>query len=318
MSITSPNKAYEVHLEVFEGPLDLLLHLIKKSDLEIENIPISQITHEYLEYLELMKELNLDVAGDFLVMAATLMQIKAHNLLPAVEAALDEGPDPRSELVRKLVEYQKYKEAAGFLQKRCEEFRGVFYRGAPRFGEREKSLNIRIFDLLSTLSEVLERAEDSGEVVQGEEFPLEHKIEKILQLLENKPYVLLRDIFEGERKRRAIIACFMALLELIKTQRVFARQEAPYAQVLIYKKEEPPEEVIPVWPTSEAESTVQPVVGESEGAAQETSDEPAATRKDPPSEGSAGSTDESPNTNGAPETSQRNGTPEQGEPHENG
>lgn len=308
MSFTSPDKAYEVHLEVFEGPLDLLLHLIKKSDLDIENIQVSQITREYLEYLGLMKELNLDVAGDFLVMAATLMQIKAHSLLPAVEAALDEGPDPRNELVRKLVEYQKFKEAANFLQKRAEEFRGVFYRGAPRFAEREKTLNIRIFDLLSTLSEVLGRAEDDGEIVEGEEFPLDVKIEKILKMLSDKPYVLLRDIFEGERKRRAIITCFMALLELIKTQQVFARQEAPYSQILIYKKEEPPEEVLPVWPGS--------AEGESESAA---SAAPSTTPSDQPSPKPDDSASQPPpNTSGAPETSQRNGTPEQGESHENG
>ena len=107
---------YDVHLELFEGPLDLLLYLIKKSDLEIAEIPIAQITSEYLEYIDLMKELNLDVAGEFLVMASTLMQIKARMLLPSPEE--EEGPDPAEELKARLLEYQKFKEAAKTLSER--------------------------------------------------------------------------------------------------------------------------------------------------------------------------------------------------------
>jgi len=243
-------KAYEVHLEVFEGPLDLLLHLIKKADLDVTNIPISEITKEYLAYLELMKELNLEIAGDFLVMATTLMQIKAQSLLPSQESSEDEGPDPRAELVSKLVEYQKFKQAASFLDARGEEFRNVFYRGLPRFSESEKSLDIRIFDLLSTLREVLDRIEVEGDVISAEEQRIEDKIEKILGMLEEKPYVLLRDIFESERTRRGLIICFVALLELIKVQKLFARQEAPFADILIYKKVEP---VVPVWASDPVE-----------------------------------------------------------------
>lgn len=243
--------AYEVHLELFEGPLDLLLYLIRKNDLDIENIPIAQITKEYLEYLELMKELNLEVVGDFLLMASTLMQIKAKSLLPSHAMTEEEGPDPRSELAAKLAEYQKFKEAATFLSDRAEQFRNIFYRGAPRFQEREKSLNIRIFDLLSTLREVLDRAEDEGRIVTGEEFPLDEMISKILNMVESKPYVTVREIFAGERRRRAIVTCFMALLELIKLQQIFARQERPFGDILIYKKEAPPEWVEPVWPSEE-------------------------------------------------------------------
>lgn len=247
-------KAYEVHLEMFEGPLDLLLYLIRKDDLDIQNIPIAKITAEYLAYLDLMKELNLEVAGDFLVMAATLMQIKARSLLPSQEGVegAETGPDPRAELVNKLQEYRKFKEAAGFLQKRADEWSDVFFRGAPTFQEREKTLNIRIFDILATLREVLDRAEAEGRVVVGEEYPIEQKMEKILALLTENPYVTLRDLFAGERRRRAIISCFLALLELIKLQRVFARQETPYSEILIYKKEAPPEVVTPIWPSDEA------------------------------------------------------------------
>jgi len=262
-------KAYEVHLEVFEGPLDLLLYLIKKNDLDIENIPISQITKEYLSYLELMKELKLDVVGDFLVMASELMQIKARSLLPSHQTSDEEGPDPRSELVAKLKEYEKFKGAAGFLAQRAEEYQDVFYRGAPRFREREKSLNIRIFDLLSTLREVLDRTGDSGTVVAAEEFPIEHMVTRILNMLETRPSVSLLEIFEGIRNRRAVITCFMALLELVKLQQVFARQDSPFGEVMIHKKEAPPEEVTPVWPDAEPEPGADALVEHGNEAAPE-------------------------------------------------
>lgn len=252
MKISRP---YEVHLEVFEGPLDLLLHLIKKDDLDINNIPIAQITKEYLGYLELMKELNLDVAGDFLVMASTLMQIKARSLLPSREGSEEEGPDPRSELVGKLVEYQKFKQAAEFLERRGDEFKDVFYRGTPNFAEREKSLDIRIFDLLSTLREILDRTDLEEGVVAGEEYRIEDKMEKILKLLESRAYIRLRDVFSGERARRAVITCFLALLELVKLQKIFARQEAAYAEILIYKKVVP---LDPVWPGAAMEKIESP------------------------------------------------------------
>jgi segregation and condensation protein A len=233
--------AIDVHLEMFEGPLDLLLFLIKKDDLDIYNIPISKITAEYLQYLELMKELNLDVAGEFLVLAATLMSIKAKTLLPSQEVEENEGPDPRAELVAKLVEYQKFKQAAAFLEKRADEFKDVFYRGVPTFDESEKSLSISTFDLMSALREVLDRAEDADKKeVLGEEFPIEEKIEKILALLQTrKGMVTWDEIFSGERKRRGIISCFLALLELTKLQKIFIRQDENFAKITIFKKEAP-------------------------------------------------------------------------------
>ena len=231
--------ALEVHLEMFEGPLDLLLFLIRKNDLDIYNIPISQITQEYLTYLDMMKELNLDVAGEFLVLASTLLGIKARTLLPSQEAEPDEGPDPRAELVAKLVEYQRFKGAAKFLEGRAEEFRDVFYRGAPSFDDSEKSLSISLFDLLGALREVLERAEDVSREVHGEEFPIEEKIAKINFLLEGRVSISWEDIFADERKRRGIISCFLAMLELVKLQRIFIRQEGNFGRIMIYKKEAP-------------------------------------------------------------------------------
>ncbi len=237
--------AYEVHLEMFEGPLDLLLFLIKKDDLDIYDIPISQITSEYLSYLEVMKEFNLDLAGEFLVLAATLMGIKAKTLLPTHAEEGEEGPDPRAELVQRLLEYQKFKQASKFLESRAEEFRDVHYRGTPHFDDSEKTLNLNFLDLVAALRETLSRAEDHRGEVLGEEFPLEEKIKKVLGLLENRSCVTWEEIFRDERRRPGIIACFLAILELIKLQKIFARQEGTFGRIMIFKKTEPQPEPEP-------------------------------------------------------------------------
>lgn len=232
--------SYQVHLEMFEGPLDLLLFLIKRDDLDVNNIPISHITKEYLGYLDLMKELNLDLAGEFLVMAATLMAIKAKTLLPSQqEAAAEEGPDPAAELAQKLLEYQKFKQAASFLEKRADDFKDVYYRGAPHFDDSEKTLNLGMFDLIESLRRILERTGEDRAEVQGEEFPIEEKMEKILFLLKDVDFLSLDDVFADERKRRGVISCFLALLELCKLQRVFIRQEGNFSRIMVYKKEVP-------------------------------------------------------------------------------
>jgi len=230
--------SYQVHLEMFEGPLDLLLYLIKRDDLDIHNIPIAHITAEYLACLDLMKELNLDLAGEFLVMAATLMGIKSRALLPAPPGAEEEtGPDPTAELKAKLIEYQKFKAAAKFLEDRAERFQDVFYRGVPHFDESQKTLDLSLFDLLGSLRQILDRAQTETREVAGEEFPIEEKLAKIMFLLESRPCVSWEDIFVDERKRRGILACFLALLELVKMQKVFARQEGNLGPIMVYKKE---------------------------------------------------------------------------------
>lgn len=236
--------AIEVKLEIFEGPLDLLLFLIKKDDLDINNIPIAHITSQYLGYLDMMKELNLDLAGEFLVLASTLMSIKAKTLLPSnKDADGNEGPDPRAELVAKLVEYQKFKQAANFLEKRADEFADIYYRGTPTFTDAEKTLAMTTFDLLSALREVLDRADDNVEAkeVLGEEYPIEEKMEKILGALARKPSMSWDELFHDERKRRSIMSCFLALLELTKLQKIFIRQEGNFGKIVIFKKEGTPD-----------------------------------------------------------------------------
>ena len=226
--------AIDIHLENFEGPLDLLMHLIRKNNLDIYDIPISQITSEYLEYLDVMKSLNLEVAGDFLVMAATLMQIKAKMLLPAPEQLEGEnGPDPRGALVSMLEEYQRYKEASKDMNGRFAKFKDAFYRGSPVFSSEEKYLDLDYFALLDAVQRAFKRAEPSKEV-EADKFPIESRIARIQEMMEGKEWLLLDDIFAGETKRLGVITCFMALLELVKQRKILVSQDEAYTEVRIY------------------------------------------------------------------------------------
>lgn len=226
-----------VHINVFEGPMDLLLHLIKKDNLDICDINIAEITKQYLDYLNVMKELNLEVAGEFLVMASTLMQIKAKTLLPSqAPMTEDEGPNPVKELIAKLVEYQKYKEASKFLEQKFEENKDNFYRSAPIFDDGEKIINLQLFDLLSAVKRAFERLDERKriELLNVEEFPIEMKMQKVVDMFKKREWVLLDDIFVGETKKRGVITCFMALLELMKIKKIIARQDAQQGQIRIY------------------------------------------------------------------------------------
>ena len=226
-----------VRINVFEGPMDLLLHLIKKDNLDVCDINIAEITKQYLDYLNVMKELNLEVAGEFLVMASTLMQIKAKTLLPSqAPTSENEGPDPAQELIAKLVEYQKYKEASQFLNQKLEENKDKFYRSAPIFDSGEKVVNVQMFDLLAAVKRAFERLDERKriELLKIEEFPIEVKMQKVVDMLAQRTWVLLDDIFVGETKKRGIITCFMALLELIKIKKLLARQDEQEGQIRIY------------------------------------------------------------------------------------
>lgn len=226
-----------VHINVFEGPMDLLLHLIKKDNLDICDINIADITKQYLDYLNVMKELNLEVAGEFLVMASTLMQIKAKTLLPSqAPTSEDEGPNPMKELIAKLVEYQKYKEASKYLNEQLEANKDKFYRSAPIFDDGEKVINLQLFDLLSAVKRAFDRLDERKriELLNIEEFPIEMKMEKVVNLFKDREWVLLDEIFVGETKKRGIITCFMAVLELMKIRKLIARQDEQLGQIRIY------------------------------------------------------------------------------------
>ncbi len=224
----------DIHLEIFEGPLDLLLYLIKKNNLNIYDIPISQITKEYLEYLDVMKELDLEIAGDFLVMASTLMQIKIKSLMPKSTDEEDAEKDPRMELTKMLEEYQRYKAVAVMLSDRYNRFKDIFYRGSPVFSTEDKHLEVDIKLLIDAVKRAFERIGTRTEI-QGEDVPIESRIEKILNMIKAKGYLILDEVFMDEVSKRGIVTCFLALLELVKMNKIRVVQEENFGEVRIYQ-----------------------------------------------------------------------------------
>ncbi len=232
-------QAYTVKLEVFEGPLDLLLHLIKKNELNITDISIALITEQYLEYLKLMKDLNLDMAGEYLLMASTLLHIKSKMLLPvASEEAEEEGEDPRAELVRRLLEYQRYKEAAADLENRPMLDRDVFIRSIPLETEEppeEERVEVTLFELLEAFRKVLVRVKmEAFHEVTLEPITLEERIEEILSLLQReKRSMAFHTLFPERASRKMIVITFLAILELVKMKAVRVFQVAPFETIRI-------------------------------------------------------------------------------------
>lgn len=230
---------YTVRLEMFEGPLDLLLHLIRKNEISITDIPIALITEQYLDYLKLMKELNLDVAGEYLLMASTLLHIKSKMLLPTSPEEEEEGgEDPRAELVRRLLEYQAYKEAATELQRRPLLDRDVFIRTVPletEEPEKEEKIDVNLFDLLEAFRKVLERAKpEIFHEVMMEQITVEERIQDILSLLqrENRSVTFYR-LFPEQAPRKIIVVTFLAILELVKMKLVRVFQMAPFETIRV-------------------------------------------------------------------------------------
>jgi segregation and condensation protein A len=231
------NSGYTVRLEMFEGPLDLLLHLIHKNELDITDIPIALITEQYLEYLKLMKVLNLDIAGEYLLVASTLLYIKSKMLLPASsEEEEAEAEDPRAELVRRLLEYQKYKEAAAELEKRPMLDRDVFIRSTSMeiedAGEEER-VEVSLFELVEAFRKILERVktEEFHEVIL-DRLTVEERIQEILSLLQReKRSMSFHLLFPEHTSRRMIIITFLAILELVKMKLVRIFQVAPFETI---------------------------------------------------------------------------------------
>ena len=227
-----------VQLEIFEGPLDLLLHLIKKSEVSIIDIPIATITEQYLATLELMESLNLDVAGEFLVMAATLIHIKSRMLLPAGddEPDEDEGIDPRDELVRRLLEYQRYKDAATELEQREVLTRDVFTRSvAPVEDAAPRAFReISIFELLGALKRVIERL-PKGIVhdVFLEKITVREKMTLLLDKLRVQGNLLFEALFDEVKTRMEVVVTFLAMLELVKVRAIRIVQEELSGPIVI-------------------------------------------------------------------------------------
>jgi segregation and condensation protein A len=234
-----------IKLARFEGPLDLLLHLIKRDEIDIYDIPIAHITQQYLAYLELMRILDLEVAGDFLVMAATLMRIKAKMLLPLPgvgDEDEDEG-DPREELVQRLIEYRQFKEAAGTLKEREAERRLLHERGMVPGDEEMGPLPLApatLFDLIDALNRVMSRLpEPAVYEVQGEVYDVEEKMQWISSLAAEQGAMTFESLLRHCRARLEMIVTFMALLELIKIGRIAIVQTVEFGEIQILYR--PPE-----------------------------------------------------------------------------
>lgn len=238
-SYAEEKSPYTVRLEMFEGPLDLLLHLIHKNELDITNIPIALITEQYLEYLKLMKVLNLEVAGEYLLMASTLVHIKSKTLLPtSAEEEEEAGEDPRAELVRKLLEYQKYKNAAAELERKPMLDRDVFVRMAVAENDEstdEERIEVSLFELLDAFRQLLERARPEAvhEVIL-DRVTVEEKVQEILSLLQReKRSIAFHLLFPEQASRRLIIVTFLAILELVKMKLLRIFQPAPFETIRI-------------------------------------------------------------------------------------
>ncbi|MBN2035302.1 MAG: segregation/condensation protein A [Chitinispirillaceae bacterium] len=242
------HREYEVKLNVFEGPLDLLLYLVTKNEVNIIDISVAEITAQYLEYLDLMRELNIDIAADYLHMAATLTYLKARELLPPSEtespAPEEEGIYNREQLIAQLLEYQKFKQAAGALRHFEAEQISLFQRGVPDTikgtddGDGIDLGLLSTFDLLTAFKRVLEKAhtEDDRQVVAADNVKIDDRIERVLATLCDKGEVRFEELFADDMRRIVIVVTFMAILELVKMQEITFRQEQRFAALYVSRR----------------------------------------------------------------------------------
>ena len=228
----------KVRLDIFEGPLDLLLYLIKKEHLNVYDIPIAKVVEQYLQFLELMKLLDINIASEYLVTAANLISIKSKMILPRQEEPQEEEEDPREELVRRLMEYEKFKEAAEFLRDKELERNRYFKRPTIDFSTGEVYIEASIFDLISAFKSALkEIPKDIFFEVVKDEFTVEDKIHDLLHLLLIKEKVSLKELFSSAKNKLEIVVTFLAILELIKLEEIAAIQEELFGSILIARRE---------------------------------------------------------------------------------
>ncbi|MBI4972154.1 MAG: segregation/condensation protein A [Candidatus Omnitrophica bacterium] len=235
-----------IHLPVYEGPLDLLLDLIKKNEINIYDIPVAEITRQYIDYLNQMKEMNLDIAGEFLVMAATLLYIKSKMLLPTDETEEDEdGGDPRAELVRKLLEYQAFREAAkelGLMElDRAKEFTrqisDYYFKDLESEVVDAEPLDANLFDLLQAFHKVLKEVsrENIHEVFE-QVISIDQKIEQIRTLFKERDEIYFTDLFDKSITRNELIVSFLAMLEITKQRFVRIYQDSMFDEIRLVKR----------------------------------------------------------------------------------
>lgn len=245
--MTDQPEDYKVKLEVFEGPLDLLLFLIKREEVDIYDIPIERICSQYNEHLNLMRMLDLNIAGEFLVMSATLMLIKSRMLLPEEERPeLEEDEeDPRLDLVRQLVEYKKFKDAANTLEELEEAQHNVFFPEGDHVAiDKDSGLALRdvsIFDLLSSFSDILKRAENERLTeIFAEKFTVADKVDYLMdEIVRKGKKRSLHGLFKDMRSRSEMVCTFLAILELIRMKQLRAAQEpGEFTDIVLLKAEE--------------------------------------------------------------------------------
>lgn len=236
---------YRVQLQNFEGPLDLLLFLIKKNEVDIWDIPVAEITQQYLEYLAVIELLDLDIASEFVLMAATLIRIKVQMLLPKPELEEEEAEDPREELVRRLIEYQRYKEVAHEISDLEIEQRKHFPKRNFDFNleeyqqPNEEELlgkEVSMFDLMAVFVDVMKRIPpQSQHTVEQIPVTIEEQAELIMHQLEKYERVLLTDLLQKIKERIVVVVTFVALLDLVKNKQLQLNQNRPFAEIWIRK-----------------------------------------------------------------------------------
>jgi segregation and condensation protein A len=305
---------YKVQFEVFEGPLDLLLYLIKKEEVDIYEVNLTKLATQFIEYIDLMRAFDLEVAGEFLVMASALMYIKSRELLPAdqqavVEGEEDAGEDPRWELIRQLVEYKKFKDAAAKLQVLEERQENVFPR-LPGKIEFENAApapkpEVGIFDLLNAVNSVLKRFQDKtagSREIYEDKWTVSEKIEFVLKTLTERGSVKFSELFETAANRAEVVCTFLALLELIRLKQLACVQPEPFAEIEIAKAvaAELPTEVAAPAPEAEDEAEPKSVPPSLKPAVVETVEEETEDEFDDEDEGEdaeeeAGADDQKPN-----------------------
>ena len=273
---------YKVQFEVFEGPLDLLLYLVKKQEVDIYDVNLTKLATDFLAYIELMKQLDLDIAGDFLVMASTLLHIKSRELLPVnQQAAAEEDPDdedPRWELIRQLVEYKKFKDAAAQLQNRETEQEQVFLHTAPKIEFEPEPSAVRpavsVFDLVSAVSTILKRFQerDQSRDVFADKWSVSEKIELLRNEITTRQKIRFSELFQHATSRMEVVVTFLAMLELTRLKVLICTQADPFSEIEIGIA--PPPVPAENAPTLEAQPAV-------EAPATETAAQPAPASPEP-------------------------------------
>lgn len=264
---------YKVNFEVFEGPLDLLLYLIKKEEVDIYEVNLTKLASQFIEYIDLMRSFDLEVAGEFLVMASTLVFIKSRELLPVEQQVVvegeEEGEDPRWELIRQLVEYKKFKDAAGQLQILEERQENVFPRLPikPEFVNEDAPAKPEagIFDLLNAVNSILKRfqeKESSTREIYEDKFSVSEKMETVMQVINERSTVRFAELFAPAASRSEVVCTFLALLELIRLKQLACAQPEPFAEIEISRAAQVVPVAEPVAAESAESAAAEPVAAE--------------------------------------------------------